>query len=194
MIVYTDSVEFAAGLLAPDVTGRLRQEQTRALAIAPVVGALLAGAPEVHAATMTAPAWAHLFITEAAADSQCDRLIELLRSGCVVPDRMACVSGTGQRFHGFKGRPWSAVPGNIHLAVHFAPGCAIERFEVAFTILAALSVVDALDEVHGLQGRSGIRWVNDIVVDDAKLGGVLAYTQTRDRVVTSAVLGIGLNV
>jgi BirA family biotin operon repressor/biotin-[acetyl-CoA-carboxylase] ligase len=140
------------------------------------------------------PTWTHLFLTADSAHSQCAQLIALSRSGHDIPDRTACLAGTGQGFHGFKGRPWSAAPGNIHLAVHFAPARVIERFEVAFTILAALSVVDALDEVPGLRHRSGIRWVNDIVVDDAKLGGVLAYTQTRDRTVTSAVLGIGLNV
>ncbi len=192
--VYTDSVQYAARLLAPDVSSRLRPQPACDPAIAPLLGALLAGVPEIHTATMSVPAWQHLFITETSADSQCDRLLDLLRQGCVVPDRMACIAGTGPRFHGFKGRNWSAAPGNMHLAVHFAPDCAVERFEVAFTMLAALSVVDALDQVPALAGRSGIRWVNDIVVDDAKLGGVLAYTQTRDRTVTSAILGIGLNV
>jgi BirA family biotin operon repressor/biotin-[acetyl-CoA-carboxylase] ligase len=54
--------------------------------------------------------------------------------------------------------------------------------------------VDAIDGLPGLKHDPGIRWVNDIVLGDAKVGGVLAYTQTQGQMVTSAVLGIGLNV
>jgi BirA family biotin operon repressor/biotin-[acetyl-CoA-carboxylase] ligase len=70
----------------------------------------------------------------------------------------------------------------------------IPRFEVAFTILATLSVVETLDHIAGLEGRARIKWVNDILLGAGKVGGVLAYTQTQGRTVTSAVLGIGLNV
>jgi BirA family biotin operon repressor/biotin-[acetyl-CoA-carboxylase] ligase len=97
-------------------------------------------------------------------------------------------------FHGFKGRSWAALPGNIHLAAHLAPNAPIERFEVAFTILAAISVVDALEEMEDLEGRAEIKWVNDILLGEKKVAGVLAYTQTQDTTVTSAVLGIGINV
>lgn len=194
MIVYTDSADYAARLLAPEAIRGLQPAPARDGSVAPLAEALLAGDSAVHTTTAATPSWTHLFITAVAADSQCDQLIGLLRLGHVVPDRLVAVAGAGQRFHGFKGRHWAAPPGNLHLAVHFAPRCEVERFEVAFTVLAAVSVVEAIDEVPGLQGRSGIRWVNDIVVHDAKLGGVLAYTQTRQRTVTSAILGIGLNV
>lgn len=194
MIVYTDSTEYAARLLAPEAIRGLQPAPARDGSVAPLAEALLAGDSAVHTTTTATPAWTHLFITGVAADSQCDQLIRLLRLGHVVPDRLVAAACTGQRFHGFKGRHWAAPPGNLHLAVHFAPRCEVERFEVAFTVLAAVSVVEAIDEVPGLQGRCGIRWVNDIVVHDAKLGGVLAYTQTRQRTVTSAILGIGLNV
>ena len=40
------------------------------------------------------------------------------------------------------------------------------------------AVVDALDAVPGLEGRARIKWVNDILIGDAKVAGILAYTQT----------------
>ncbi len=86
------------------------------------------------------------------------------------------------------------MAGNLHLSVFLAPGRPIERFEVAFTVLAALSVTEALDAVPGMEGRAGIKWVNDIVVTGAKLAGVLAYTQTQEQRVNAAVLGMGVNV
>lgn len=194
MVIYCDSVEFAAEVLPEELAANLRQAAACDATMAPWVGALLGDQRPVYVGTTAIPAWTHLFLTADSARSQCDQLIALSRAGHDTPDRTVCLARTGPGFHGFKGRSWLAVPGNIHLAVHFTPGCVIERFEVAFTMLAALSVVDAIDGIPGLQHRCGIRWVNDIVVNGAKLGGVLAHTQTRDRTVTSAVLGIGLNV
>ena len=194
MLICSDSLEFAAEILQQDVAGRLCSEAGPGMTVGPVARALSAPGAVLYTGAVPDASWTFMLLTAQSKQSQCDRLLELARDGHEIPDRIVCLARTGPRFHGFKGRTWSAAPGNIHLAVHFAPDCVIERFEVAFTMLAALSVVDALDELPVLAGRSGIRWVNDIVVDDAKVGGVLAYTQTRDRTVTSAILGIGLNV
>jgi biotin-(acetyl-CoA carboxylase) ligase len=70
----------------------------------------------------------------------------------------------------------------------------VGRFEIAFTILAAISVVDALDEVGLADISPTIKWVNDVLLGEGKVAGVLAYTQTQAALVTSAVLGIGINV
>lgn len=194
MFVCSDSLEYAEKLLSPQLAGQLRPVAALGPALEPVVRSTLSPDAALYGNTSPSQGWTHLLLTERAEDSQCDRLMALARGGHDIPDRTVCAAGSGRRFHGFKGRGWSAEPGNLHLAVHFAPHCEIERFEVAFTILAAVSVVEAIDEVPDLRGRAGIRWVNDIVANDAKLGGVLAYTQTRHRTVTSAILGIGLNV
>lgn len=194
MAIYCDSLEFAAEVLPQELVPQLRFAPAGTADADPLVTSLLGDRADVHVSAMALPDWASLFLAADAARSQCDQLVALSRNGHDIPDRTVCLARTGHGFRGFKGRTWSAAPGNIHLAVHFVPGQAVERFEVAFTILAALSVVDAVDAVPGLRHRAGIRWVNDIVVDGAKLGGVLAHTQTCGRTVTSAILGIGLNV
>jgi BirA family biotin operon repressor/biotin-[acetyl-CoA-carboxylase] ligase len=61
-------------------------------------------------------------------------------------------------------------------------------------VLAAVSVVDAIDSVDGLEGKAGIKWVNDILLEHAKVAGVLAYTEGAGMSIDAAVLGIGLNV
>jgi BirA family biotin operon repressor/biotin-[acetyl-CoA-carboxylase] ligase len=61
-------------------------------------------------------------------------------------------------------------------------------------VLATVSLVEAIDQAPGLEGKSGIKWPNDILVSGAKVGGVLAHTQTRGERVTAAVMGLGLNV
>jgi BirA family biotin operon repressor/biotin-[acetyl-CoA-carboxylase] ligase len=42
--------------------------------------------------------------------------------------------------------------------------------------------------------RPGIKWVNDVLLDGRKIGGVLTATQTQGDRVNAVVLGIGLNV
>ena len=138
--------------------------------------------------------WNHLFLTESAAVSHYDLLIDLSRREPGLPDRILCLAGSGERFHGFKGRAWSAPPGNIYLAVHLAPSRVVDHAGTSFTVLAVVSVLDAIDDVPGLRGAAGVKWVNDILIGGAKVAGVLSYTQSEGDLVTNAVLGIGLNV
>ncbi len=64
----------------------------------------------------------------------------------------------------------------------------------AFTVLAAVSAVDTIDGLPGLAQEAGLKWVNDILIGGAKVGGVLAHTQELAGTIQAAVLGIGLNV
>lgn len=135
-----------------------------------------------------------LFITAESSKSQYDAIIGLLRDGKKLPDGIACLADHGSRFHGLRERPWNALPGNIHLVVQFSPDRAIAHYGVGFTILAAVSVVQTIDLVAGLKDKAGTKWVNDIVINNAKVCGVLTYTQAEGTTVTGAVIGIGLNV
>lgn len=192
MAVYTDSPDYAEALLpealASELTPTAETGSTTGL-----VHTLLRPEKGLHAAPGDVSSWRHLLLTDFAPRSNYDSLIDLAR-GPGVPDRVASLAGAGTGFHGFKGRTWAAEEGNLHLSVHLTPLRPVERFEVAFTVLAALSMAEALDGVEGLEGEAGVKWVNDVVLDGAKVGGVLAYTQTRGEVVSSAVLGLGLNV
>lgn len=194
MLAYTDSTEYAQTVLgqnadpwsAPtsEVPDDLRRLMTRAY-----------GSREIRESTvLNGSPWRHLLLVETAEQSHYDLLIELGRAGIRLPDRVLCLAGAGERFHGFKGRTWSAPRGNTYLAVHLRPDRPVKRPATSFTVLAAVSVVDAIDAIAGLEDSAGIRWVNDILIDGAKVGGVLAYTQSAGTTVNSAVLGIGVNV
>ncbi len=193
MAIYTDSPAFAAEVLPESLAGALSPAAPLDPSTGPLLQAILGPGPLLRAPLAPSP-WSLLLLAERAARSNYDLLIELARGGAHLPDRTACLAGSGLGFHGFKGRSWAAIPGNLHLSVHFAPGREVERFEVAFTVLAALSVLDALDAVPGMEGRAGLKWVNDVLLDGAKVAGVLAFTQTQDRSVSRAVLGMGVNV
>ncbi len=194
MIVLSDTIDYAAELLPQEAVSRLSSESVPDPAILPLIQSLYEEGVDLLSAPMPDRPWQYLFLSRFASRSQYDQMIELARSEDALPDRILCLARSGNDFHGFKGRGWSAAAGNIHLTVHFTPKRPIERFETAFTILAAVSVIDAIDGVPGLAGRARIKWVNDILIDGAKVAGILAYTQTRETTVSSAVLGIGLNV
>jgi biotin-(acetyl-CoA carboxylase) ligase len=135
-----------------------------------------------------------LFCKENSPFSQYDCVIELKDEDCDLPDRVACLAGSGEKFHGQRGRPWSAAPGNIHLTVHFRPERIISDFGLGFPLLAAVSVIETVDSLPGLEGSTSLKWVNDILINSAKVAGFVAHVQSQEDKVRSAVLGVGLNV
>ena len=60
------------------------------------------------------------------------------------------------------------------------------------TMAAAVAASDACEEVAGF--RPLLKWPNDIVVDDRKLGGLLAEAELQGDKVDAVVVGMGLNV
>jgi BirA family biotin operon repressor/biotin-[acetyl-CoA-carboxylase] ligase len=138
--------------------------------------------------------WNYILAVESAPESQYDILVELSQKHITLPDALLCVAGAGKRFHGFKNRPWESLAGNIHLSVFVAPNKAMFHLGAAFMVLPAVSVVQTIDTIACLENRASIKWVNDIVIEGAKVCGVLAHTQAVEKTITEAVLGIGLNV
>jgi biotin-(acetyl-CoA carboxylase) ligase len=147
-----------------------------------------------HAKSSAPSFWQYLFLIEHAQQSQFDILAEHARSRSRLPHGICSVAGSGEHFHGYKNRPWVSVPGNIHLSAFVSPEQQISHFGVGFTILSVVSVLQTLDALTGLTQTPMVRWVNDILLGDAKVGGVLTCTQSCGSVVAGAVLGIGLNI
>ncbi len=194
MAVFTDNIDYADSSLGVpagpwQVPGSVVPAEVR-----PLLEAIYGRRTIRESKLETDSRWSHMFLSESAALSHYDLLIDLSRREVDLPDRILCLAGSGEQFHGFKGRAWSAPPGNIYMAVHLAPARSVEHAGTSFTVLATVSVLDAIDSVPGLRDAAGVKWVNDILIDGAKVAGVLAYTQSEGDVVANVVLGIGLNV
>lgn len=138
--------------------------------------------------------WAYVLAVKHASSSHFDHLIALSQKDVELPDGTLCLAGSGCKFHGLRHRRWSAVEGNIHLAVSLSPHRIIKNFHTGFPVLVAVSLIDALDAFKALHGRAGIKWVNDILIDGAKVAGFLVHTQSVEDTILTAILGIGLNV
>lgn len=138
--------------------------------------------------------WKYAFVTEYAEDSQFDILARLASQNIDIPSKSLYLAGHGKKFHGFRKRQWESLPGNIHLSCYFKPMLKASDIGLGFTMLSAVSVIDTLDSIPELSGKSGIKWVNDVIIESSKISGVIAQTQIQGELITDAIIGIGLNV
>lgn len=93
---------------------------------------------------------------------------------------------------GRRGRAWLAPPGgSICLSLAWAFG-EVPRDLGALGLVIGVCALRALREV-GLDDAR-LKWPNDVVIDDKKLGGILIELRAESAGPASVVIGIGLNV
>jgi BirA family biotin operon repressor/biotin-[acetyl-CoA-carboxylase] ligase len=101
------------------------------------------------------------------------------------PEGVVAVADEQSAGRGRLGRSWIAPPGAALLvSVLVRPAVALERMHLV-TLAAALAALDALPDAG-----AGVKWPNDVVIDDRKLAGILAEADGAGAV----VVGMGLNV
>lgn len=126
--------------------------------------------------------------------SQYDAMLLALASGGphALPHGLATVALSGSRFRGQRGRSWTALEGNLHLCVHHHLGTLGGGEQAALSILPALATAEAIEALGG--PPVGFKWVNDLVVAGAKVGGVLSAVQWREGRALALTCGVGVNV
>ena len=97
---------------------------------------------------------------------------------------------TGGR--GRHGRQWFSPPGtSLYLSIGLR-GPELTGFLHRIPLAAAVACANAISSMTGT--APAIKWPNDLLYEDRKLGGILCEALTRDHRVYAAVVGIGLNV
>lgn len=146
----------------------------------------------------TAAAWpeidGHLLVVDHATQSQFLRLQQRLQAGHRVPDAFACIALEGSGFVGQRGRAWSALRGNLHLTVHRRLSLPVRDLQAGLVALPAVAAAETLDAVVGSSEDIGIKWVNDVFMNERKVGGVLTATHVQGGRIEHVLFGIGLNV
>jgi biotin-(acetyl-CoA carboxylase) ligase len=193
MWVCTDRLSFAERLLGRHVSWR----RVAAADLPPkdraVAAGLLSGSEWFAGSLDEETGWERLFVAGHAGRSQFDALGSLLEAGAT-GDRVLAVAETGSEFHGWEGRRWVAAPGNLHLVAGSPLAAPAREGGVGMLIGPALALLDAIDTVAGLEGRAAIRWINDALLDGAKVGGVIVRTRSQGARLTDAIVGVGLDV
>src|SRR5579859_1963531 len=112
----------------------------------------------------------------------------LLESGVERPTLLACEEQTAGR--GRRGRRWHSAPGR---SITFSLASPVRQ---PLRELAALSLVAGVACVRALRALGAaplaLKWPNDLVIEGAKLGGILVETRAQPGS-TLAVIGVGIN-
>lgn len=123
-------------------------------------------------------------------DSTNLRAVALARAGA--PEGLVVVAEEQTAGQGRLGRRWYAPRGSaLLISLLFRPPLIPAQAQ-RVTMVCSLAAVHAVAEVGGLEAR--LKWPNDIVVADAKLGGLLTELGVGDGNLGYVVVGIGLNV
>lgn len=102
------------------------------------------------------------------------------------------VADAQEQGRGRFGRDWVSPPGvNLYFTVLLEPPFAPERASI-LTLMAAVAVVSAIREHVGL--NAVIKWPNDILVGNKKVGGILTEMKSDQDRINFVAVGIGLNV
>ncbi len=107
------------------------------------------------------------------------------------PEGTVVVARIQDHGRGRLGRRWLSPEGGLWFSLILRPSCPPAQV-AGLTLLAAVSVAEAINEEAG--AKAGIKWPNDILIGDKKLGGVLTEMTATMNVVDYVVVGIGLNV
>lgn len=93
---------------------------------------------------------------------------------------------------GRHGRTWQSPPGSgLCLSMAYTFAQSPENLP-ALTLAIGLGAIDKLGEL-GIDGVQ-LKWPNDLIAMDGKLGGILTEAQARPSGAVTVVTGIGLNV
>jgi BirA family biotin operon repressor/biotin-[acetyl-CoA-carboxylase] ligase len=108
------------------------------------------------------------------------------------PEGTVVLADSQDKGRGRLGRLWVSPAGvNIYMSVIIRP--TIEpKNATLITIMAAVACATALRRVTGLNVT--IKWPNDLMVSDRKIGGILTETKTAPETIILAIIGIGINV
>lgn len=107
---------------------------------------------------------------------------------------VTAVEQTGGR--GRRGRVWASPPGNLYLSLLLRPPDLGDGFAwLPFAVGLALHDAVAPLLPDAVQGSLRLKWPNDLLLNGAKLAGILIEAERDGEGALSAViLGIGLNI
>jgi BirA family transcriptional regulator, biotin operon repressor / biotin---[acetyl-CoA-carboxylase] ligase len=123
-------------------------------------------------------------------------LWQLLAQG--EPANTAVIAAQQQRGRGQWGRQWSSPPGGLYLSLGLTPHLPVADC-AQLTLATAWGIATALREIPGrLSGVMNkvpvqLKWLNDLVLQGRKLGGILTETHLQGGYIAQAVVGIGIN-
>lgn len=129
-------------------------------------------------------------------DSTNDEARRLIETGERGP--LWVVAARQTRGHGRLGRDWISPPGNLHASLVLGDfGEAAVAPQLGF--VAGVAAMRGLRAATGDDGRFALKWPNDLLLEGAKLGGILLENvgvptgDARAPRASVAIIGLGVN-
>ena len=100
---------------------------------------------------------------------------------------------------GRDGRTWRSPPGGVWLAMLLRPPPPLPAAGV-LSLRVGLVLADVVEAVLGVRPtslsgpRAGLKWPNDVLVDDRKVAGILCESRWQGDTLQWLAVGIGVNV
>lgn len=115
-------------------------------------------------------------------------LWKLLREGA--PPGTVVIASRQTAGRGQWGRSWSSAAGGLYLSWAIAPNLPTEK-ALLLTISSAWGIATLLRDYNQLPIQ--IKWPNDLILNQRKLGGILTETRVHQNQIHQAVIGVGIN-
>ncbi len=91
------------------------------------------------------------------------------------------------------GRKWySPKSGNLNISIAIRPNVNLVKLRT-LTLWQAIKIVELLRDLTGNQ-KISVKWPNDLVIEDKKLGGMLTEASIDSDSVKALIFGLGLNL
>ena len=124
-------------------------------------------------------------------DSTSEELHRRARAGA--PEGTLVWAQEQSQGRGRRGRNWSSPRGNLYhsllLRPRVSPG---EAAQIGF--VAAVALAETFASMLPPDRRVGCKWPNDVLIDGAKVSGILPEAEAAGGIVEAVVLGMGVNV
>lgn len=102
----------------------------------------------------------------------------------------AVIAGEQIEGRGSRGRGWHSPPGGLWMSVVFRPP-AVEGIE-AISLRVGLAVAEAIQA--RVPKPLQLKWPNDLMLEDRKLGGVLCEARWQGEALAWVAVGLGMNI
>jgi BirA family transcriptional regulator, biotin operon repressor / biotin---[acetyl-CoA-carboxylase] ligase len=124
-------------------------------------------------------------------DSTNEEAVRRARAGA--PEGTLIWARQQSRGRGRRGRGWSSPAGNLYFSLLLRPAVA-PAAAAQLGFVAAVALAETLVASLPVEREVRCKWPNDVLVDGAKIAGILPEAESAGRTVAALVLGIGVNL